>query len=78
MLRLAEIGLLLTPLGLFLLWRFLAPHVRPAVLWIGLAIVAALAATTITYGLRDRMDPHTRYIPAHLEGTTIVPGHSAP
>ena len=33
MLRAAEIGLFLLPLGLYVLWRVLAPHVRPALVW---------------------------------------------
>jgi hypothetical protein len=74
MLRLAEIGLLLAPLALFLLWRFLAPRVRPAMLWVGMVIVVGFAGMAIGYGLRERMDPHARYVPAHVEGGRIVPG----
>ncbi len=74
MLRFAEIGLFLAPFALFLLWRLLAPHVRPALLWVGLAIVIGLAGMAVFYGLKERMDPHARYVPAHIENGRVVPG----
>ena len=78
MLRFAEIGLFLAPFALFLLWRFLSPRVRPAMLWIGTVLVVALGGIAIGYGLKERMDPHARYIPAHMQDGQIVPGASAP
>jgi hypothetical protein len=78
MLRAAEIGLFLAPFGLYLLWRFLAPRVRPAVLWIGMVFVVGLAGVAIGYGLKERMDPHARYVPAHVEDGRIVPGRGVP
>jgi hypothetical protein len=77
MLRLAEIGLFLSPFLIFLLWRFLGPRVRPAMLWGAMAAVLCLAATAVTYGLKQRMDPTERYIPAHLDGGQIIEGHGA-
>lgn len=74
MLRLAEIGLLIAPLALFFLWRFLAPRVRPAVLWIGMVFVVALAGIAFGYGLKERMDPNARYVPAHIENGVVVQG----
>ena len=74
MLRFAEIGLFLAPLGLFLLWRFLSPRVRPITLWIGMVAVVSLAGIAIGFGLRERMDPHARYVPARIENGQIVPG----
>jgi hypothetical protein len=74
MLRAAEIGLFLTPLGLYLMWRFLAPHVRPAVLWVGMVLVVGLAGMAVRYGLKERMDPNSRYVPARIEDGRIVPG----
>jgi hypothetical protein len=78
MLRAAEIGLFLAPFGLYLLWRFLSPKVKPAILWIGMVFVVALAGIAIGYGLKERMDPHARYIPAHIEEGQIIPGRATP
>ena len=75
MLRLAEIGLFLSPLLVFLLWRFLSPRVRPAMLWAAMAFVACLAGISVTYGLKQRMDPEEHYVPARLEGGRIIEGH---
>ncbi len=75
MLRAAEIGLFLLPLGLFVVWRVLGPHVRPALLWAAMAGVLALGATAVGYGLTQRLDRGERYVPAHLEGGRIVEGH---
>lgn len=76
MLRFAEIGLFLSPFALFLLWRFLAPRVRPALLWIAMVFVVGLAGIAIGYGLRERMDPHARYVPARIENGRVVPGYA--
>lgn len=78
MLRVTEIALFLAPFGLFLLWRVLAPKIRPAILWVGIVMIVALAGSAIFYGLRERMDPHARYLPAHMEDGRIVPGRAAP
>jgi len=78
MLRLAEIGLFLSPLLIFLLWRFLSPRVRPAMLWAAMALVLGLAGTAMRYGLKERMEPDTHYVPARIEGGKIIDGHAAP
>jgi hypothetical protein len=78
MLRAAEIGLFLLPFGLFLLWRLMAPHVRPVLLWFALVSVLLLAGVAIGYGLHDRMNPHERYIPAHMENGRIIDGTGMP
>lgn len=75
MLRLAEIGLLLTPLLIFLLWRFLSPRVKPAMLWAAMALVLGLAGTAVAFGLKRRMEPDERYVPAHMQDGRIVGGH---
>ncbi len=75
MLRFAEIGLFLSPFLLFFLWRFLSKRVGPAVLWIGMVAVVGLAGIAVGYGLKERMDPHARYVPARIEDGSIVPGH---
>ena len=77
MLRAAEIGLFLLPLGLYVLWRVLAPHVRPALVWGAMAAVLALGGTAIGYGLNQRLDRDERYVPAHLQGGRIIEGHGA-
>jgi len=74
MLRLAEIGLFLLPIGLFVMWRVLTPHVRPVLLWIAMGCVMLLAGIAIGFGLRERMDPHSRYIPAHIQNGKIIQG----
>ncbi len=74
MLRFAELGLFLAPFALFLVWRLLSPRVRPALLWIGTVVLVALAGMAVGFGLHERMDPHARYVPAHLEDGRIVPG----
>jgi hypothetical protein len=74
MLRLAEIGLFLLPFGLFLVWRVVEPRVRPAVLWIGTVIVVGVIGMVVGYGLHNRMDPYSRYEPAHMQNGQIVPG----
>jgi hypothetical protein len=75
MLRAAEIGLFLLPIGLFVLWRVLTPHVRPALLWAALAGVLVLGGAAIGYGLNQRLDRGERYVPAQLVGGRIVGGH---
>jgi peptidoglycan/LPS O-acetylase OafA/YrhL len=75
MLRFAEIGLFLAPFALFLVWRLLASRVRPALLWIGTVVLVALAGMAVGFGLHERMDPHARYVPAHMVDGRIVPGH---
>ncbi len=74
MLRFAEIGLFLLPFGLYLVWRLLGPLVRPALLWFAMTAVLLLAGIAIGYGLHERMDPHTRYRPAHIENGQIIQG----
>lgn len=74
MLRAAEIGLFLLPFGLFVMWRVLAPHVRPALLWVAMSSVLVLAGIAIGYGLRERMEPNSRYVPAHIEDGRIIQG----
>lgn len=74
MLRFAEIGLFLLPIGLFVMWRVLTPHVRPVLLWIAMASVLLLAGVAIGFGLRERMDPQMRYRPAYIENGQIIQG----
>ncbi len=75
MLRAAEFGLFLLPIGLFVLWRVLTPHVRPALLWATMAAVLALGATAIGYGLNQKLDRGERYVPARIENGRIIEGH---
>jgi hypothetical protein len=78
MLRFAELGLFLLPFAIFLLWRLLGPHVRPALLWSASVAVVLLAGIAIGFGLHDRMDPHSRYRPAHIENGQIIQGSGVP
>jgi hypothetical protein len=78
MLRAAELGLFLLPFAMFMLWRLMAPHVRPAMLWAAMACVLLLASLAIGYGMREKMAPHTRYLPAHIENGHIIQGTGVP
>ncbi len=78
MLRFAEIGLFLSPFALFLIWRFLSPRVKPAALWTAMALILALAALSVRYGLQQRLDTSERYVPARIEGGRIIDGHGTP
>jgi hypothetical protein len=74
MLRLVEIGLFLLPFAMVLAWQTLPAHRRNEILLVASAAVVVLVGAAIGFGLHDRMDPHARYVPAHLEGGVIVPG----
>ncbi len=78
MLRFGEIGLFVLPFALLALWRLVAPHVRPAVLWAGTGALLLLGGSVIFYGLHERLGPHERYIPAHIEDGRIIEGTGVP
>jgi hypothetical protein len=74
MLRVVEIGLFLLPFAVYVAWRLLGPHVRRELLLGAALTLAALVGLAFHYGLRDSLDPHTRYAPARIEGGVVVPG----
>jgi hypothetical protein len=75
MLRFAEIGFFFLPFILYLAWRLLGPRATPGLLWATAALVAALAATTLWYGLEHSLPAGSRYVPAKLQNGVVVPGH---
>jgi hypothetical protein len=76
MLRLTEVLLFLSPLGLAALWWFAGR--RLAVLaYPTLAVAIVLAVGLVVYGVRRSMPRGATYVPARLEGGRIVDGHAA-
>ena len=75
MLRFAEIGFFLLPFVLYLAWRLLGTRATPGLLWATAALLAVLLATVLWYGMQNSLPAGTRYVPAHLQGGQIVPGH---
>lgn len=76
MLRLAELALFLVPFALFLAWRLALPRgpSRAMVLAAATALLV-LAATLFWLSGEDTLAPGATYVPPHLEGGVIVPGH---
>jgi hypothetical protein len=75
MLRLAEFGLFLLPFVLYVAWVFASKRARPVVFWGAAVAVATLAACVVWFGLARSLDRTERYVPAHVEGGRIIPGH---
>lgn len=77
---LIEILLFLLPFAAYGLWRRMNPNAEPS------SIVLVLAALGIVlmlggafwYGLSRSMGPDVDYVPAHMEGDHIAPGHAEP
>lgn len=75
MLRYVEIGFFLVPFALYAAWRVLGTRATSGLVWATIAMVAALAATTVWYGLDQGLPRGVAYVPAQLHGDEIVPGH---
>ena len=61
-------------------YLFATPVLRGIVVTLELTVIAmvagvGLAGVAVGYGLKDRMDPRARYVPARIENGAIVPGH---
>ena len=80
MLRLAELALLLAPLAALVAWRVLAAvgGPSPAMLGIAAASLLLLAAGLLWLVVAEHHSRSGIYIPAHVEGGHIVPGHVKP
>jgi len=76
-LRYAEIGLFLAPFALFGVWWALGRRATGRMLWATVAVVAALAATTVWYGLGHRLPAGSRYVPAQLSDHAALPRHGS-
>lgn len=76
--RWAELALFLVPFVLFAAWRLSAALARPALVWGAVAVVLALVAGTVFYGLSRRVPPTDTYVPARIVDGKIVPGQGVP
>lgn len=77
---LIELLLFLMPFAAYGLWRKINPHHEPSTVLLVLAGigVALMLAGAFWFGLSRSMPPGTTYVPAHLEGDHIEPGHAEP
>ena len=77
---LVELLLFLAPFAAYGLWRKLNPHHEPSTVLLVLAGigVALMIAGGFWFGLSRSMPPGVTYVPAHLEGERIEPGHAEP
>lgn len=75
--RFVEIGLLATPLLVFILWRVLAPTGGPPKsLVFGLvAGILAMGVLLLALWYQDAEPPNAAYVPARLENGRVIPGH---
>ena len=80
MLRLAELALFLAPFAAIITWRLLAAGggPSPAVLGIAAGSLVLLAAGLFWMAATERHPPGATYVPAHVEGGRIIPGHVTP
>ena len=78
MLRLAEIGFFLVPFALFAAWRILGPRMPASVVWTTIALMLAMAAGTVWFGITNAIPPDEIYEPARIIDGELVPGHSVP
>lgn len=77
MLRIADAGVLLAPLAILALYIMTARRGGPsrgamAVVFLGIVLCGAGLAW---YGLRERLPPGSRYVPAQFEDGRVVAGH---
>ena len=78
MLRFAEIGFFIAPFALYATWLVMGSRAPRWAAWLAVAVTAAVAATAIAYGLRERAAPGLAYAPAHRKDGRIVPGEAIP
>jgi hypothetical protein len=80
MLRLTEVALFLAPIVAFVVWRLtLARGGPPAGLVLAAACaVVALAAVLVWFGIERALPPDETYVPPHVQGGHILPGHASP
>jgi hypothetical protein len=77
---LIELLLFLVPFAAYGLWRRAHPATEPSTILLalaGLGVVLMLGGA-VWYGLSRSMQPGVAYVPAHLEGARIEPGHAEP
>jgi hypothetical protein len=73
-----ELILFLTPFLAYGLWRRLNPNTEPSTILLVLSGcgIVLMVAGGFWYGLSRSMPRDAAYVPAHLEGERIEPGHS--
>jgi len=77
---LIEILLFLLPFAAYGLWRRMNPNAEPSSIVLILAVlgIVLMVGGAFWYGLSRSMRPDTEYVPAHMEGSHIAPGHAEP
>ncbi len=77
---LLELLLFLAPFAAYGLWRRMNPDTEPSLILLILAGigVALMVAGGVWYAGTRSMAPGEAYVPAHLEGDRIEPGHAEP
>jgi hypothetical protein len=79
MIRLAELAVFLAPLTALILWRVAVARgldgPTPRHLLTILAVLVTLGGALIIFSEEEHLPPG-RYIPAHSESGSIVPGHA--
>ena len=77
---LLELLLFLAPFAAYGLWRKMNPRTEPSTILLVLAAagIALMLAGAVWYGTSRSMPRGTVYVPAHLEGERIAPGHAEP
>lgn len=75
-----ELILFLLPFSAYALWRRFNPTAEPSgpmLIAAGLGLVFALAGA-VWFGQSRSLDRSSVYVPAHIEGERIEPGHLEP
>ncbi len=76
MARLTEIALFLAPFLVFAVWWRLGSSGR-RLAWVALGCLVVLLASLTWLALSSGFPRSGGYVPAHLEGGRVVPGHGA-
>ena len=77
---LIELLLFLAPFAAYGLWRRMNPDTEPSTILLvlaGLGVVLMLGGA-FWYGLSRSLPRDAAYVPAHLEGERVEPGHAEP
>ncbi|MBR0660257.1 DUF6111 family protein [Neoroseomonas oryzicola] len=77
---LVELLLFLAPFAAYGVWRRMNPSTEPSTILLvlsGTGVVLMLAGA-FWYGSSRSMAPGEAYVPAHLEGDRVEPGHAEP
>lgn len=77
---LVELLLFLSPFAAYGLWRKMNPHHEPSAVLLALAGIGVvlMLAGAFWFGVSRSMPPGVTYVPAHLEGSRVEPGHAEP